>query len=59
MYVESHLGGMLQLLGPAARFLTCSGPEKYIFAWQLGLESEDDVYLYVGVGHRKGPEEAT
>mgnify|MGYP007045162368 CR=1 FL=1 len=28
-----------------------------IFAWQLRLESED-VYLDVGVGHRKGPEEA-
>ena len=46
---------MLQLLVPATRFLTCSDPGKYLHD---NSESED-VYLDVGVGHRKGPEEAT
>lgn len=45
---------MLQLLGPATHFLTCSDPAKYLH----DNSDSEDVYLDVGVGHRKRPEEA-
>ena len=43
------------MLSPATHFLTCSDPAKYLH----DNSDSEDVYLDVGVGHRKGPEEAT
>ena len=57
--LRAYLGGMLQLLEPVTHSLTCSAPESIVNLYNIQIQMSVCVHLHVGMGHRKGPEEAT